>query len=63
MAQKTYFRNAPKMGYRESLFFCGCPSCINEIKSWVAEEIPYQTGFLDYVATRYPETLAKVNKE
>jgi hypothetical protein len=62
MARKKYFRNEP-MTYDESLYFCGCESCKNEIRSRDQENIPYQTGFLDYIADTYPETLAQVNNE
>lgn len=55
---KTYFRGARKMGYSESLYFCGCDSCLNEIKSNLSRGIPVQTGFREYVAERYPKTAA-----
>ena len=61
--EKRYFRNKKRMEYRESLFFCGCESCVTAIKEYEADGIPYQTGFLNYVSKRYPETFAKVNNK
>lgn len=45
-----------KMTFHESLHFCGCESCRNEIQERVAQEPPLKPDFVDYLKETYPNT-------
>lgn len=51
------------MTFHESLHYCGCESCREDLKVRAVEEPPHRPEFVSYIEATYPNTADLMRKD
>lgn len=55
MSKPNTFQAKP-MSFHESLYWCGCASCVAEITERASSEPPLKPDFIAHLKAEYPKT-------